>query len=282
MTLSFAGESRSSADGRAGRVAVGLVFYGSLLVVLVAVLVELLPHLIPVGLANRIGHNSEAYLLTVLLALWIQLIRPRVSADRRAVCITATAAVVCIAVALVLLASDWPSRFRTLNETFLAAMLLIPYVQLSRRPSRRGALAISLGLLCVVAALGTTALVTSLAETLGVLILAPIAFDVVDKRNTRRGAHYLHTVATVLVHHSGATSSHVLIAALPGRSPGSPRGNNPLQRSGHRGVSLPSSRRALFRGISWSHWTAGIRPIASYTLRNLTSLRHLWSVRRRR
>ena len=181
MTLSFAGESRSSADGRAGRVAVGLVFYGSLLVVLVAVLVELLPHLIPVGLANRIGHNSEAYLLTVLLALWIQLIRPRVSADRRAVCITATAAVVCIAVALVLLASDWPSRFRTLNETFLAAMLLIPYVQLSRRPSRRGALAISLGLLCVVAALGTTALVTSLAETLGVLILAPIAFDVVDR-----------------------------------------------------------------------------------------------------
>jgi hypothetical protein len=87
----------------------------------------------------------------------------------------------CLTVGALLLASDLPSRFRTLNETFLAAAFVIPYLQLRRPLPARMAVSISAVVLLIVVALNRTSAVTDLAETLGVLLLAPLAFDVVDR-----------------------------------------------------------------------------------------------------
>ena len=80
-----------------------------------------------------------------------------------------------------LLASDLPSRWRTLNETFLALALLLPYLQLRRPLPRALPSGIAVVLLVVVVAFESTAAVTDLAETFGILILAPVAFDLVDR-----------------------------------------------------------------------------------------------------
>jgi hypothetical protein len=88
---------------------------------------------------------------------------------------------VALASGLVLIASDWPSRFRTLNETCFALALLIPYVQMHRRPSRAVAVGLALAILVIVLVTQPTQLGTDLAETFGMLMLAPIAFDAVDR-----------------------------------------------------------------------------------------------------
>ena len=157
------------------------VFYTSLILVVAGVLLQVLPLLLPEAVAGRIGRNSEGLVLALLLAGWIQYARPRLAGTPRAWPVTALVVGVLVAVGVVLLLSDLPSRFRTLNETFLAAALVIPYLQV-RRPLPRGlaaGLAVAvLGLTVVFHRSGT---VTDLAETIGVLLLVPIAFDLVDR-----------------------------------------------------------------------------------------------------
>jgi hypothetical protein len=86
-----------------------------------------------------------------------------------------------LAGAVLLLASDLPSRFRTLNETFLAVSCLFIYVQASRPLPRRVAPVLAIAVLAVIVLANRTAAVTDLAETLGMLLLAPLALDVVDR-----------------------------------------------------------------------------------------------------
>jgi len=157
------------------------VFYGGLLAVVAATLLQLLPLVLPGAVAGRVGRNSEGFLLALLLAGWVQLARPRLRGSPREWSVTLAAAAVCVLAALVLLGSDLPSRIRTLNETFLAAALVVPYLQLRRPLPPRLAAGLSLGVLAVVVLLHRTALVTDLAETLGVLLLVPVAFDLVDR-----------------------------------------------------------------------------------------------------
>jgi hypothetical protein len=119
--------------------------------------------------------------LALLLVAWIQYARPRLLGRPRGWRYTFLAAAACVAAAALLLASDLPSRFRTLNESFLAAAFVLPYLQVPR-PLRRGVAGVLAGIVVV----GTVAFhrsgpVTDLAETLGVLALVPIAFDVIDK-----------------------------------------------------------------------------------------------------
>jgi hypothetical protein len=160
---------------------VTVLFYVLLVAVLGSVLLQLLPLVLPDGLASRIGHNSEGLALALVVALWIQFARPGLERHRWEWHLTMVAMAVCVAAGLLLLLSDLPSRFRTLNETFLAAALLIPYLQV-RRPLPRGlAVGLSAGILVVVVAWNRTGTVTDLAETLGVLLLAPLAFDLVDR-----------------------------------------------------------------------------------------------------
>jgi len=166
-----------------------VLFYTSLTAVVAAVLLQALPLLLPEALAVRIGHNSEGLVLALLLAAWIQFARPRLAGDDRAGRWTALVAAACVVLAVALLLSDLPSRFRTLNETFLAAAILIPYLQWRRPLPYRLAVWLPLAVLAATVAFNRTAPVTNLAETLGVLLLAPIAFDLVDRAVLDERAH---------------------------------------------------------------------------------------------
>lgn len=166
---------------RGKRTVLGIVFYGGLLAVLLGIWFEIFSMFLPAAVADRIGHNSEGVLLAVLLALWIQFARPNLSGSPREWPLTSAAASACLAMAVFLLLTDFPSRFRTLNETFLAATLLIPYVQVRRPLPSNLAIWLSIAVLVVIVFGQRTQVVTDLAETLGVLVLAPIGFDVVDR-----------------------------------------------------------------------------------------------------
>jgi len=157
--------------------------YGGLGLVVLGILFQLFPLFLPQSVAGRIAHNSEGMVLALLLAAWIQFARPRLEPLRsnRQWPVTLAVAAACVATAVLLLASDFPSRFRTLNETFLAAAVLIPYVQLRRPLPRWLPAALSLGVLAVMVLGLRTEIVTLGAETLGVLLLAPVGFDLVDR-----------------------------------------------------------------------------------------------------
>lgn len=159
----------------------GVVFYAGLVLVLVSVLVEVLAEVAPRPIAVRVGHNTEGYLAALTVAAWIQFVRPRLTGGRREWPATGLVAVLSVVVGLLLIAGDLPSRFRTLNETFLALGLLLPYLQLRRPLPRVLAGAVAAVLFGLVVAFESTAAVTDLAETVGLLILAPIGVDLVDR-----------------------------------------------------------------------------------------------------
>lgn len=165
--------------GVRGRIA-GVVFYLGLAVLLAGILLEAVA-VLPGPLAVRLAHNSEGFLAALAVAGWIQFARPRLSSTGRERLVTGLAAVACLAAGLALLATHLPGRFRTLNETFLALALLLPYLQLRRPLPRPLAAGLSAGLFVVVVLFESTAAVTDLAETVGLLILAPIGFDLVDR-----------------------------------------------------------------------------------------------------
>jgi hypothetical protein len=157
------------------------VFYGASVVVVVGVLAQLFAEVMPDKVASRIGHNSEGIVLALLLALWIEFARPRLAGTSREWPVTLAVAAACVLSAVLLLQSDLPSRFRTLNETFLAAAVVIPYLQLRRPLPARLAVAASAGVLAAIVVGNRTAVVTDLAEALAVLVLVPIGFDLVDR-----------------------------------------------------------------------------------------------------
>jgi hypothetical protein len=158
-----------------------VAFYVGVATVFAGILLQLFPMFLPDSVASRIGHNSEALLLALIIAAWVQFVRPRLTGTRREWAITASIAILCLALGLFLLLTALPSRFRTLNEPLLAAALLVPYVQLRRPLPGRLALWLAVGVFVVTVAFNRTALVTDLAETLAAFILAPLALDVVDR-----------------------------------------------------------------------------------------------------
>jgi hypothetical protein len=160
---------------------VAVTFYIALTLVIAGVLLGVFPVVLPGAMADRVGHNSEGLVLALVVAGWVQFARPRLASDRREWRLTALAGAALLVMGVALLVTDLPSRFRTLNETFLALALLIPYLQL-RRPLPRSAPWWSAGVvLVVVVAFNRSAAVTDLAEALGLLLLAPVALDVVDR-----------------------------------------------------------------------------------------------------
>ena len=181
MTISATLAPSLSAGTRRRRV-LSWLFYGGLLLLMAAILTTLLGRLLPAELARRIGFNSEGYTLAVVLAGWIQFVRPKLTrATRWQVTLVAAA---CLALALALYTSALPSQFKTLNETFFALSLILPYVTLPR-PLRRWPPMASVGLLVAVlvgvASSPAQSPVVLLAETVAALILVPLAFDVVDR-----------------------------------------------------------------------------------------------------
>jgi hypothetical protein len=158
-----------------------VLYYAGLSLVLALILLQLLDDVLGKKLAAHIGHNSEAYLAALMLAAWIQFVRPRLAGTRAEWPVAIVVGVVMLVVGIALIQTHLPSRFRTLNEAFIALGILIPYVQ-ARRPVSR---VLSYGLpgvvLLLALAVGDRGLVRDLAETATMLILIPIGLDLVDR-----------------------------------------------------------------------------------------------------
>ncbi|MBA2558476.1 MAG: hypothetical protein H0V07_01070 [Propionibacteriales bacterium] len=149
-----------------------------------AILGELLPYVLPTTLAIHVAFNSEGYLVALLVAPWIQFARPRLVNSKKQWPITMIAAFACLAVGIWLYrldAADMPSRFKTLNEAVLAVGFVIPYVQVRRPLPPAVPAGLSLALLALIAFGQSNTLVIGLAEMLGVLVLMPVALDLVDR-----------------------------------------------------------------------------------------------------
>ena len=160
---------------------VGLVFHLGLSLLLATILLDILRDVVPPGLARRIAFNSEGYTAALLLALWIQFARPRLSSRTWEWPVTIAAGLALVAIGYLLFTSELPSRFKTLNETMFALALVIPYVQVRRPVPAPLAIGISAVILGVTVALNRTDFVVLLSETLALLLLAPLALDVVDR-----------------------------------------------------------------------------------------------------
>ena len=156
-------------------------FYTALVGVIVGVLFERLTLLTSDLIAGRIARNSEGIVLLLILALWIQFVRPRLAGSSREWPITLTVALTCLGVGLLLFFTDPINRVKTLNETFLAAGILIPYIQLRRPLPLALPLALSGAVLLVVLLGNSDPTIILLAEAEAALILTPIALDVVDR-----------------------------------------------------------------------------------------------------
>jgi hypothetical protein len=160
----------------------GGIFYAALGLLMMAILFQFWDDLVRGTIGTKIAENSESYTAALLLAVWVQFVRPRLADSSRMWAATLIAAIACLAVGVVLYQSDdYPSRFRTLNEAFLAIALVIPYVQLTRPLPSRLAWGLSGAGMVVMLVFGGTTLGTNLAETLGILVLVPIGLDVVDR-----------------------------------------------------------------------------------------------------
>ncbi len=158
-----------------------VLYYGGLALVLALILLQLLDEVLGRRLASHIAHNSEAYLAALVLSAWIQFVRPRLAGRRAEWPIAVLAGVIMLAIGVALVQTHLPSRFRTLNEAFIALAVLIPYVQ-TRRPLSR---VLSYGLpgvvLLLVLAVGDRGIVRDQAESAAMLILIPIGLDFIDR-----------------------------------------------------------------------------------------------------
>ena len=201
------------------------LYYGLLAGALVAILLQLLPPVLPDAVAGTVARNSEGLLLALVVSLWIQWARPWLTGRRREWALTGLVAAACAVAGVLLLLSDLPSRVRTLNETFLAATALLPWLQLRRPLPRAVAVGAPLALLAAVVLLNRTALVTDLAETLGALLLFPVALDVVDRgildpraitRVAARWGWYVGLVAAPAVF--SLLQYDVVLSGLPGEA----------------------------------------------------------------
>jgi len=163
------------------RTVVMVAFYLGLSALIALIMADVLRDLIPAGIAARVGYNSEGYAAALLLGLWIQFVRPRLAGHAWQWPVTLAAGAAFAVVGLLLYDSDLPSRVKTLNETLLALALVIPYVQVRRPLPPRLAVGLSAAVLAVVIAFNRTEYVTTFAEGLGLLLLVPLAFDVVDR-----------------------------------------------------------------------------------------------------
>lgn len=165
-----------------------VAFYGVIGSVMLMILFGLHTEWLPGRFAGRLGYNSEGYLFALLLAAWIQYIRPWLRIDRQVIALCA--AFVSFAIGMWLLGSDYPSRVRTLNETVFGLAFVIPYVSLPR-PLPRWAPLLSLPLIVFVGLAvwaDTNHWVVDQAETLGFIAIAIPAFDLVDRGILDRSA----------------------------------------------------------------------------------------------
>ena len=159
---------------------ISTIFYCALIAITVAILLRLFPLCCPIRLRHGSDTTARASLGVALRGMDTTR-RPRLHDRPLQWPITFAAVLVCLTVAVWLFLSDYPSRIKTLNETFFALALLLPLIQRHRSVSPRSAVLLSLGIFAVIAVSAGTPLGTDLAETLGALLLFPIGFYVIDR-----------------------------------------------------------------------------------------------------
>ena len=166
------------------RPAVHVAFYGSLLLLMTLIVSRHLGDLLPTAVARHVSNDSEGYVEALALGAWIAFVRPRLVGTRAGWPVALVVGLGCLALGTWLYDSHVLSTVRTLNETFLALGVLLPYLQ-ARRPLR-GAVAPCAALAVVVAAVllertGLGQATTHLAEGVVMIVLLPLAVDVFDR-----------------------------------------------------------------------------------------------------
>lgn len=165
-----------------GRRSLTVLYYGVLLALQALAITGHLADVLPSTLATKIGKDSEAVLLALGLPAWVQFVRPRLVGSRWEWPATAGAVAVLVALGTWMYATPpLPGNVETLNEPLLALAALVPYVQLRRPVPRLLALGLPAAVLALVLTDSGNALVTNLAELLAMLVLVPLALDVVDR-----------------------------------------------------------------------------------------------------
>lgn len=158
-----------------------MLYYAGLALVLALILLQLIDDVVGRRLATHIGNNSEAYLAALVLSAWIHYVRPRLAGRRAEWPAALLVGVIMLVIGIALVQTHLPSRFRTLNEAFIALAVLVPYVQ-ARRPLSR---ILSYGLpgvvLLLVLVVGDRGVVRDQAESATMLILIPIGLDLIDR-----------------------------------------------------------------------------------------------------
>lgn len=162
-----------------------VILYGSMVLTLAFILLQVLPNLIPGKVGIFIARNSEAFLAVLILCAWIDLIKGRLRGRSSGLWASALAGLVLVVLGLVLREMPWPSRFVTLNEALIGCGILLPYVQ-QFRPSRSTFLLPGLAI-GVAAVAGTAPFVTDMAEALGLLVVVPLVLGWLDPGALRGG-----------------------------------------------------------------------------------------------
>jgi hypothetical protein len=156
-----------------------VVFYAAFLALLVLIVTKHLGDLLPHGLTNQIGHNSEGYAVAVVACAWVQWVLPE--SIRRAVSWQAAlvGGVACLAVAIVFKTAGLPSTIGTLNEAFFGLAFVLPYVHIPGRVRWAGVFSIALVVALLIG--HDTSVVQKGAEAWVVIVLAPLGLDVFDR-----------------------------------------------------------------------------------------------------
>lgn len=130
------------------------------------------------GLGARIGHNSEALGLALLICFLVQYVRPWANQPFRASRVIGVFGAL-MAIYLVLHFAVSTTTVSTLDECFSGAAYVWLYMMI---PSRfRSAPAAILIILSVIVVFFDTTFVLEQAESLVPLLIAPLALDVMDK-----------------------------------------------------------------------------------------------------
>ncbi len=142
---------------------------------------------LPTKLANEIGHNREALGLALLLCPIIQWFRPWAARQRRPMWWALGLAVVLYAFGWWMLhKSGWTSDWYTFSESFYGAAFITVYIQ-PRRPIR-WAMWVPPAVVAGIVLFEHTGWVLDQSEDLVMILLAPFAFDIFDRRILDRSA----------------------------------------------------------------------------------------------
>ncbi|MFD5213470.1 hypothetical protein [Microbacterium sp. NPDC058345] len=155
-----------------------LVFYAVVVVALLVLVFRLQYLVVSEGLGARIGHNSEALGLVLLICLLVQYVRPWAQRSARLLRTLLILAAL-VGVYLILHFAVPITSVSTLDECFSGAAYIWVYMMVPKR--FRVAPAWALVILAVIIVFFHTQFVLEQAESLIPLLIAPIALDIMDR-----------------------------------------------------------------------------------------------------